>query len=133
MLNEQRRLAFFSAVNIDGANTVKIGRDDKFRLDPRVPTALQCGEWLYANNVLDRGHITRRNDAVWGDLAAVSVCHVLVAGPVGQWDSWPVGQLLLACMRAVLLCTVHEWHSCSVVGGLLAHWTKRLQASAVCA
>lgn len=73
VFNEQRRLAFFSAVNIDGANTVKVERGDKFRLDPRMPTALQCGEWLYANNVLDRGHITRRNDAVWGDLAEVSV------------------------------------------------------------
>jgi endonuclease G len=78
VLNEQRRLAYLSAVNIDGASMAKIGRDDKFRLDPRIPTALQCGEWLYANNVLDRGHITRRNDAVWGDLAAVSViCQVL--------------------------------------------------------
>lgn len=79
VFNEQRRLAFFSAVNIDGANTVKVKYGGKFRLDPRVPPELQCGEWLYADNVLDRGHVTRRNDAVWGDLAQVSAANMLSA------------------------------------------------------
>jgi endonuclease G len=77
ILNEQRRLAFVSAVNIDGATPKDVARGDRFRLDPRVPAALQCGEWLYANNVLDRGHITRRNDAVWGPLAEAEVSVML--------------------------------------------------------
>lgn len=36
------------------------------RLDPRVPAVAQAGEDLYADNDLDRGHLVRRLDPVWG-------------------------------------------------------------------
>ena len=45
------------------------GRNDKWYLDSRIKTAYQCGPELYKNNSLDRGHLVRRRDPVWGDSA----------------------------------------------------------------
>lgn len=67
-LSKVRRMARYVAWNIDGARIVRTGRDD-FKLDPRIPAARQLGEDLYAGNKLDRGHIARRADLVWGTIA----------------------------------------------------------------
>ena len=63
-----RRLALFTAVNIDGAQTQRIKRSGKelWALDPRIPVASQIGNELYAGNDLDRGHLVRRLDPTWG-------------------------------------------------------------------
>lgn len=66
-LSKSRRMARYVAWNIDGARIVRIGRDD-FKLDPRIPAARQLGEDIYAGNKLDRGHIARRADLVWGTI-----------------------------------------------------------------
>jgi endonuclease G len=66
-LSKSRRMARYVAWNIDGARIVRIGRDD-FKLDPRIPAARQLGEDVYAGNKLDRGHIARRADLVWGTI-----------------------------------------------------------------
>ncbi|KPM52510.1 endonuclease [Frankia sp. CcI49] len=67
VLNRQRRLAFFTAVNIDGGSAVRLPRDqDHWSFDPRVPADEQTGEEVYRNNPLDRGHLVRRLDPVWG-------------------------------------------------------------------
>lgn len=66
-MNAQRRLALFTAVNIDGALTHKIKRSrDVWSFDPRLPEESQVGNALYANNDLDRGHLVRRLDPAWG-------------------------------------------------------------------
>lgn len=63
-----RRLAAFTAVNIDGAALVDVPRSgDEWMLDERMPATQQCGGELYASNDLDRGHLVRRRDPVWGD------------------------------------------------------------------
>jgi endonuclease G, mitochondrial len=67
VLNRERRLAFFTAVNIDGASSVRIKREsDRWFLDPRVPADEQTGEDTYRDNPLDRGHLVRRLDPAWG-------------------------------------------------------------------
>lgn len=66
-LSKSRRMARYVAWNIDGARIVRTGRDD-FKLDPRIPAARQLGEGIYADNKLDRGHIARRADLVWGTI-----------------------------------------------------------------
>jgi endonuclease G len=68
-MSPARKLAYFVAVNIDGARTVDIGPrgDDKWIFDPRIPEDAQMGEWLYDNNDFDKGHLVRRLDPVWGD------------------------------------------------------------------
>ena len=55
-------------MNIDGAQLVNLERGDDWHLDPRVPADEQAGPELYARNDLDRGHLVRRRDPVWGDL-----------------------------------------------------------------
>jgi endonuclease G len=66
-LNKQRRLAFFTAVNIDGKASVRLTRErDRWSFDPRVPHEAQTGEDVYRNNPLDRGHLVRRLDPAWG-------------------------------------------------------------------
>lgn len=69
VMSKKRRLAFFTAVNIDGSQLRKIGREDRWYLDPRISKEYQSGAELYSNNPLDRGHLVRRLDPVWGDVA----------------------------------------------------------------
>lgn len=73
VMNKERRLAFFTAVNIDGATSFReeLRREsDRWFFDPRLPETEQTGEEVYENNPLDRGHLVRRLDPGWGaDLA----------------------------------------------------------------
>jgi len=61
-----RRLSVATAVNIDGQRTQSMGRSDVWILDPRLNETYQTGPEVYANNDLDRGHMVRRLDPVWG-------------------------------------------------------------------
>ena len=66
-LNKIRRFAFWVAWNIDGGSIRRLSRSGiPFILDPRVPKNFQVGDALYAGNRLDRGHIARRADLLWG-------------------------------------------------------------------
>jgi endonuclease G len=70
VMNAKRSLAFYTAVNIDGATLVDLPRrSDRWFLDPRIAETEQIGEDLYERNALDRGHLVRRLDPVWGDQA----------------------------------------------------------------
>lgn len=64
-----RRLAAATAVTIDGATLRDTERADDWRLDTRLPAEQQAGEDIYADNDLDRGHLVRRRDPVWGEPA----------------------------------------------------------------
>jgi len=69
IMNEARRMAYLSAVNIDFDAAVNLGRKQSsvnWRLDPRLPKAAQLGNEYYRDNDYDRGHLTRRDDAAWG-------------------------------------------------------------------
>jgi endonuclease G len=73
VMNAVRRLAFFTAVNIDGVVWRSITREsDRWILDPRIPKTAQVGEDLYAGNPLDRGHLVRRLDPAWGPNLAIA-------------------------------------------------------------
>ncbi len=70
VMSKSRRLAFYTAVNIDGGQLVHIDRDaEPWYFDPRLDEQYQCGPALYENNDLDRGHLVRRQDPVWGEAA----------------------------------------------------------------
>jgi endonuclease G len=63
-----RRLAMYTAVNIDGATARNVRRGrDRWRMDPRVELRFQTGNELYDRNNLDRGHLVRRLDPAWGN------------------------------------------------------------------
>lgn len=66
LLNPVRRLAAVAAVNIDGESLRELPREGEWFLDDRVPAAEQCGNELYRDNDLDRGHLVRRRDPQWG-------------------------------------------------------------------
>lgn len=73
VMNAARRLAWFTAVNIDGRKTKTIKRDrDVWYFDPRLDRKYQTGPDLYERNDLDQGHLVRRNDPVWGRPAATA-------------------------------------------------------------
>ena len=67
VMNKERRFAFYTAVNIDGNSLKRFSRADAWFLDPRIAEGDQAGDELYKNNELDRGHLVRRLDPVWGD------------------------------------------------------------------
>jgi endonuclease G len=70
-MSESRRLARWVGWHIDGLTlfpSESIPRADDFRLDPRLPAEAQTGEEVYAANDLDRGHLARRSDLLWGSL-----------------------------------------------------------------
>ena len=69
-MSKSRRLSFFTAVNIDGNQSRSVDRiNDRWYFDPRIDRKYQSGSELYSNNDLDRGHLIRRLDPVWGQLA----------------------------------------------------------------
>jgi endonuclease G len=76
VMNKQRKLAFFSAVNIDGKLRRDVGKreGDKWLRDPRIADEAQIGDEFYKRQALDeareknpfdRGHLVRRLDATW--------------------------------------------------------------------
>jgi endonuclease G len=67
-MNGERRLAYYTACNVDGRRLRHIPRSgDKWYFDPRIDRDTQVGNELYRGNDLDRGHLVRRLDPVWGD------------------------------------------------------------------
>jgi len=73
LMSKSRRLALFTAVNIDGSASVSVPRGgDPWAFDGRIPEAAQAGDELYADNDFDRGHLVRREDPNWGPTASVA-------------------------------------------------------------
>ena len=73
VFNQQRKLAFFTAVNIDGRKLVQVRRArDVWKFDSRIPAEYQLSNGFYSNArreglMFDRGHLVRRLDPCWGD------------------------------------------------------------------
>lgn len=87
VMNKKRKLAFFSAVNIDGSKQQDVGKrqGDKWLRDPRIAAEAQVGDEYYgkqskfeadrSKNPFDRGHLVRRLDATWGNTVAAAKQH----------------------------------------------------------
>jgi endonuclease G len=78
-MHRQRRLARWVAWNIDGAS--RWDGDDvprkglRFLPDPRVGVDDQVTDPVYARNRLDRGHLARRADLLWGSRTEAEVAN----------------------------------------------------------
>lgn len=71
VMNRRRQLAYYTVVNIDGSQSTDLSRGgDRWYFDSRIAESEQIGEALYRRNALDRGHLVRRLDPVWGSLAS---------------------------------------------------------------
>jgi len=79
VLNRERRIAYFTAVNIDGSRSVTVDRttgepeaaeaSETWYADPRVADDEQQDQSLYSRQqprTFDRGHLVRRQDPNWG-------------------------------------------------------------------
>lgn len=85
VLNRPRKMAWFTAVNIDSASWAKLKDQipsrkdigaDTWNLDPRLDDADQIHKEFYKGNDFDIGHQVRREDPVWGpDLAFAIKCN----------------------------------------------------------
>lgn len=69
-LSKSRRFARWVAWNIDGGVLKKVSRKGiSFIKDPRISAEFQTGDEVYSGNRLDRGHLARRADLLWGTLS----------------------------------------------------------------
>ncbi len=68
VMNKDRKIAFFSAANVNGGVDFGLKRPgDNWKTDRRIETAHQLGDKYYKGTYLNRGHLTRREDLEWGD------------------------------------------------------------------
>lgn len=66
LMSASRKLCRFSCVNID-ANAPKRMARASWRIDPRIPVDAQIKDQCYGNPPrFSRGHMTRREDPIWG-------------------------------------------------------------------
>jgi endonuclease G, mitochondrial len=66
VMSKSRRMPMLTAVNIDGTAARKVRRISTWSFDGRLDAADQWGDELYFENELDRGHMVRREDPIWG-------------------------------------------------------------------
>jgi endonuclease G len=72
VMSRSRRMCVYSAVNIDGKQTKKVKRPG-WRFDPRIPQTAQIKNECYGNEPkFARGHMTRREDPIWGSQSDAS-------------------------------------------------------------
>jgi endonuclease G len=95
--SKRRRMCFFSACNLDGAKSGKTAkRSDLWRYDPRIATKYQLIDECYGRSddgLFSRGHMTRREDPVWGaekKVAEEDTFHATNAVPQMQGHNSPV-------------------------------------------
>ncbi|MGX5637687.1 DNA/RNA non-specific endonuclease [Brevundimonas diminuta ATCC 11568] len=71
MFSERLKLPVMTAVNIDGGRAVRLKRGrDRWFFDERIPVSAQFTSQDYNHRGIDRGHMVRREDPNWGELAA---------------------------------------------------------------
>jgi len=96
VMNKKRRMCFYSACNIDGKLSKRGVQRTTWKTDPRIPKELQIIKECYGNPPkFSRGHMTRKEDPIWGDLplarvAAADTFHVTNATPQMQPFNAPV-------------------------------------------
>lgn len=74
LMSPRRRMCRYSAVNIDGTRELTSGlRRSGWRTDPRIPATAQIKDECYGNPPrFSRGHMTRREDPIWGTAEAAA-------------------------------------------------------------
>jgi endonuclease G len=68
IMSASRRMPMLTAANINGAESRRVPRINAWSFDGRLDKDDQWGDILYFQNSLDRGHMVRREDPIWGEL-----------------------------------------------------------------
>jgi endonuclease G len=75
IFHSERRMPLISAINIEGDLKQRLDRterkDDWLR-DNRIDADLQLNDAFYTGSKFDKGHMSRREDANWGDTAQLA-------------------------------------------------------------
>lgn len=107
VLRPDRRMAAATAVCIDGGRLLEhVPRESSWQFDPRLSESQQVGNDIYRDNSLDKGHLVRRLDPVWGEAAEANQAnadtfHYTNAAP--QADVFNQGKKLWAGLEDYLL------------------------------
>lgn len=143
VMHKKRRLALFTAANIDGdpekrepepdkkytrKALSRLGENDreKWFADERIPAAHQLPDVFYTkdNKAFDKGHIVRRDDVTWGDSYAEverangDTFHVTNCSPqVKGFNRAMLGGLWGKLENLVLRSAEHEQSRYSVLAG----------------
>ncbi|HEY8214167.1 MAG TPA: DNA/RNA non-specific endonuclease [Methylocystis sp.] len=74
LFSKELKLPIITAVNIDGERAVRIKRrgGDKWYFDGRIGKEMQHGQLAFRDDSIDRGHMVRREDPNWGEVASVA-------------------------------------------------------------
>lgn len=82
VMHKTKRMALFTATNIDGTTYLNVDRDtglvrpgqegETWYKDPRISESFCTGQDFYSawSTYFDRGHLTRRTDPTWGTAAS---------------------------------------------------------------
>lgn len=68
IMSASRRLPLLTAANISGEEARRVPRISTWSFDGRLDEEDQWGDVIYDNNSLDRGHMVRREDPIWGPM-----------------------------------------------------------------
>lgn len=96
VMSKSRQLCLYSAVNIDGKLSKKAPRPAGWQKDPRIEQSQQVFGDVYGNSPrFSRGHMTRREDPIWGTKEEAAVgnrdsMHFTNAAPQMQPFNAPV-------------------------------------------
>lgn len=63
-----RKMPLLTVVNINASESRRLPRISTWSFDGRLEKTQQHGDAIYDSNALDRGHMVRREDPVWGTL-----------------------------------------------------------------
>lgn len=68
IMHKTRKLALYSACNIDGESIDDVDRSGDFKPESRIGAAFQTGDEFYEgrNDIFDKGHLTKYEDVMWG-------------------------------------------------------------------
>ena len=121
----RRKVPVMTAVNIDGARTVRIKRgDDQWFSDGRIPREIQLNRANFADAQIDRGHMVRREDPNWGEPAEArrandDTFHYVNAA--AQHASLNQGKALWQGLENYILdsARTHEMKACVFTGPVL--------------
>lgn len=74
VMNPGRRLAHYTAYNINGTQRVRIPRSaSSWAVDPLLPPSLQIDHELLKRSSYDRGHLMARSNVSWGEEREASI------------------------------------------------------------
>lgn len=133
LYSQRRRCPRVTAVNIDGARSVRIKRDDdQWFFDLRIPLEMQLGQRDFGDPEIDRGHMVRREDPNWGPTARRAnddTFHYTNAAL--QHSSLNQGKTLWQGLENYILdsARTHDFRACVFTGPIFREDDPQLQPS----